>query len=269
MTNLFREESATIRKELSIALKDFTMFFELELLCSFILNLQKDTNDSIRIYLMDTITSLKLNTEVERSYEFISNTIISLSKDESWRVRLTVADKIHEILTFPNIPEYLKKNVIEIFTGLIIDIEAETRNKCCNRLETLADLIGKTDYFDKILIQLKSIEKDSVSYVRSSLASSLLRLAPLLGKTKTNDYIFPIFMSMINDEIHDIRMILIKNIDRLHEVINIDIYVQSIIPSLIEIASNKSWRVRLQITESIPAIARILVNNYVKNNPLE
>ena len=66
-------------------------------------------------------------------------------------------------------------------------------------------------------------------------------------------------MNMINDEIHDIRMILIKNIDRLHEVINIDVYVQSIIPSLLEIASNKSWRVRLQITESIPAIARILV----------
>ena len=248
-----------IRKELSLALKDFTMFFEVDLLCNLILNLQKDTNDSIRIYLMDTIVSLKLNPEVERAYEFISNTIIALSKDESWRVRLTVADKINEILTFPNLPDYLKKNVIDIFSTLITDYEAETRNKCCNRLETLAEIIGKTDNFDKIIIQLKSIQKDNVSYVRSSLASSLLRLAPLVGKTKTNEYIFPIFMNMINDEIHDIRMILIKNIDRLHEVINIDAYVQSIIPSLLEIASNKSWRVRLQITESIPAIARILV----------
>ena len=129
VTNLFREECAMIRKELSFALKDFTMFFEIELLCNFILNLQKDTNDSIRIYLMDTIVSLKLNPDIERAYEFISNTIIALSNDESWRVRLTVADKVNEILTFPNLPEYLKKNVIDIFSTLITDNEAEARNK--------------------------------------------------------------------------------------------------------------------------------------------
>jgi serine/threonine-protein phosphatase 2A regulatory subunit A len=236
------------------------MFFEIDFLCNLLQNLQKDKNDSIRIFIMDGIVSLKLNSEVEKSYTFISSFIIALAKDESWRVRLTVADKIHGLLTFPNLPDYLKQNLIEIFAGLVSDIEGETRNKCCDRLESMAELIGKTNNFDKILLELKKIEKDNTSYVRSSLASSLLRIAPLVGRNKTNDYIFPIFLNMINDENHDIRMILIKNLDRLHEVINIDMYVQSIIPSLMEIASNKSWRVRLQITESIPVIARILVS---------
>jgi serine/threonine-protein phosphatase 2A regulatory subunit A len=235
------------------------MFLEIDHICNLLQNLQKDTNDSIRIYIMDGIISLKLNSDVERSYTFISSAISALSKDESWRVRYSVADKIHELLTFPNIPDYLKQNVVDIFANLVSDSEGETKNICCNRLESIAELIGKTDYFDKILCQLKKIEKDSISYVRSALASSLLRIAPLVGKKKTNDYIFPIFLNLINDEIHDIRMILIKNLDRLHEVVNIDIYVESIIPSLLEIASNKSWRVRLQITESMPVIARILV----------
>ena len=70
------------------------------------------------------------------------------------------------------------------------------------------------------------------------------------------------FLNLIKDESHDIRMTLIKTLDRLHEVINIDIFVQSIIPSFLEIAQNKSWRIRIQITESIPVLARILVIFY-------
>jgi hypothetical protein len=60
----------------------------------------------------------------------------------------------------------------------------------------------------------------------------------LIGKNKTND--FPIFLNLIKDESHYIRIrkALIKTLDRLHEVINIDIFVQSIIPSLLEIANN-------------------------------
>jgi serine/threonine-protein phosphatase 2A regulatory subunit A len=259
VTNLANEECAIIRKEVSLNLKDFCSLFEIDLLCSYIQTLQKDSNDSVRIYLMEAIVSLKDNPELARVYEFISCTILALSKDESWRVRLTVADKIHEILALPNAPDYLKISVIEIFASLIVDPESETRNTCCTRLETMADLIGASEGMDKILIQLKKIEKDNTVYVRSTLAHSLLRLAPLVGKARTSEYIFPIFLKMINDEIHDIRMILIKNLDRLHEVVNVDMYVQSIIPSLFEIASNKSWRTRVQITESITVIARILV----------
>jgi hypothetical protein len=48
----------------------------------------------------------------------------------------------------------------------------------------------------------------------------------------------------------------------LNEVLNIDVLLPSLIPSLVEIASNKSWRVRIQITESIPVMARIMVRKF-------
>lgn len=91
------------------------------------------------------------------------------------------------------------------------------------------------------------------------MASNILKISPLIGKTKTNDFIFPIFLNLIKDENHDIRMTLVKTLDKLHEVIPIDIYVQSIIPSIIEIANNKQWRIRIQVAESIPIFAKILV----------
>ena len=73
---------------------------------------------------------------------------------------------------------------------------------------------------------------------------------------------------MIKDNEHDIRMFLIKNLDKLHEVMNIDNIVQGIIPSLIEISNNKNWRIRNQIAETIPVLARILNKQIFMDNIL-
>ena len=75
---------------------------------------------------------------------------------------------------------------------------------------------------------------------------------------KTNEYIFPIFQDLIKDEDHDIRMVIIKNLDKLNEVVNIDNFVQGIIPSLVEISDNNNWRVRCQVEETVPVFARIV-----------
>src|SRR5690606_1031627 len=113
-------------------------------------------------------------------YEFISNIISRLGNDESWRVRLTVADKAHEILSFDNLPNELKATIVDIYAKFFEDQEAEVRNICCQRLEAICQKIGKDDIVDKILKQLNKVEKDSVSYVRAALASSLLKCCPLV-----------------------------------------------------------------------------------------
>jgi serine/threonine-protein phosphatase 2A regulatory subunit A len=247
---------------MALILKELANLLDQEVYTNLINILIKDSNDSVRIPLMDCLMALNNHPNLNGLQEFISNLMTKLSVDESWRVRLTVADKVHELLVFNYLSNYLKQTAVEIYIKLLKDKEAETRNVCCQRLEIIASKIGKEDLMDRILSELKNIEKDSVSYVRGALASTLLRISPLIGKVKTNDYIFPVFLNLIKDESHDIRMTLVKTFDRLHEVINIDIFVQSIIPSLLEIANNKSWRIRIQITESIPVIARILVYSY-------
>lgn len=258
------EESPLIKRELSNSLKDYAGLIEDDAYISIVNTFIQDSNDTIRLPLMDALVELKNNINLKNLQAYIMETIEKLAVDESWRVRLTVADKIHEILGFPHISNNLKNSAVKIFINLLNDKEAETRNVCCLKLEGIAEKIGKEDLMDGLLAELNKIEKDSVTYVRAALASTLLRICPLIGKSKTNDYVFPVFLNLIKDESHDIRMTLIKTLDRLHEVINIDIFVQSIIPSLLEIADNKSWRIRIQITESIPVLARILVKkNYI------
>ena len=128
----------------------------------------------------------------------------------------------------------------------------------CDKLEEAAEFLKDMDDFDKILSCLKNLKSDSLPYVRSSLASNILSMAPIIDTKKTNEYIFPIFLDLIKDEAHDIRMLIIKNLDKLNEVVNVDNYVQGIIPSLIEISDNNNWRVRNQVQEIIPTIARIV-----------
>ena len=58
-------------------------------------------------------------------------------------------------------------------------------------------------------------------------------------------------------------MSLIKTIDKLNEVINIDSFINNILPSIIEISLNKLWRIRIQIIENIPILAKIIVIYYI------
>lgn len=231
-----------------------------DLFVDLLTTLLNDQNDTVRIHIFDAIISLKSHPRLDHFSDFISNVLQKLSADESWRTRLTVADKLHQMLNFPYLLPQTKTLLINVYAKMFEDSEAEIRNICCLRLEAIAEKIGKEEVFDKVLEGLKNIEKDSVSYVRGALAATMLRICPLIGKTKTSDYIFPIFLNLIKDESHEIRMTIIKSLDRLNEVLNIDVLLPSLIPSLVEIASNKSWRVRIQITESIPVMARVMVS---------
>jgi len=156
-----------------------------------------------------------------------------------------------------NYPE-IKNIILKAFLKLLQDVEGEVRSMACQKLDDISEYLCKEEEFDKILSCLKDLKSDSLSYVRSSLASNILSIAPIIGSKKTNEYIFPIFLDLIKDEDHDIRMVIIKNLDKLNEVVNIDKFVQGIIPSLIEISDNNNWRVRNQVQEIVPVFARIV-----------
>ena len=64
-------------------------------------------------------------------------------------------------------------------------------------------------------------------------------------------------MTLIKDENLEIRMTLINNLSELNKVIEINNIIESIMPSIKEISANKSWRVRIQIMEIIPVLAKL------------
>ena len=224
--------------------------------------LMKENCDAVRFNLVEALGNLKEKESLDGYEDFIGENIVKFSEDESWRVRLMLAKHIEEILELinkiqNNYPE-IRNIILKSFLKLLQDKEGEVRSMACQRLDDVSESLCKEENFDKILSCLKSLKSDSLPYVRSSLASNILSIAPIIGAKKTNEYIFPIFLDLIKDEDHDIRMVIIKNLDKLNEVVNIDNFVQGIIPSLIEISDNNNWRVRNQIQEIVPVFARIV-----------
>ena len=230
-------------------------FFELYLI------LMKENLDSVRFNLVEAIASLKNLSNLSGYESFIGESIKNFSEDESWRVRLMLAKFMPEIIELSN---KIKNNVeikaiiLKAFIKLLQDSEGEVRSLACKQLDVVSENLAKEDSFDKVLESLQILKSDGFAYVRSSLASIILSMAPKIGANKTNQFIFPIFLDLVKDEDHDIRMTIIKNLDKLNEVVNIDSFVQGIIPSLVEISDNNNWRVRAQAGEIIPVFARIV-----------
>ena len=262
-----KNQGKVIKMQISANLPKISKFLQKNEFFELFNFLMEEKCDAVRFNLVEALGNLK---EKEKNkldgYEsFIGEKINKLSEDESWRVRLMLAKYIQDIFELvKKLCELNNKNVdvkqitLQAYLKLLQDKEGEVRSMACEKLEEAAEFLKDMDDFDKILSCLKNLKSDPLSYVRSSLASNILSMAPIIDTKKTNEYIFPIFLDLIKDEAHDIRMLIIKNLDKLNEVVNIDNYVQGIIPSLIEISDNNNWRVRNQVQEIIPTIARIV-----------
>ena len=61
-------------------------------------------------------------------------------------------------------------------------------------------------------------------------------------------------------------MSLINNLSELNKVIEINNIIESIMPQIKEISANKSWRVRLQIMEIIPVLAKLFNQQLFMNH---
>ena len=255
-----------IRKEFLSKITEISLLLSIDYIKKIINLILKDKNDSMRIDIINIIMSIRQHPKINEFTDVIYDLIPKLSEDTNWRVRLTVSDKLNEILNFPNIDNKFRQISINIFAKLVEDTEPEIRNVCCLRLEEICKILKNENGFDKILQNLRKLEKDQKNFVRGALASNVLKLCSLVGIKKTNDYIFPIFLTLIKDENLEIRMTLINNLSELNKVIEINNIIESVMPSIKEISANKSWRVRIQIMEIIPVLAKLFNQQLFMNH---
>ena len=260
------DNNISVKKELLNEITEISLELSIEYIKKMINIILKDKNDSMRIDIVNIMLSVRNSPKINEFMETIYDLIPKLAEDTNWRVRLTVSDKLNEFLKFPNINNDMKQKSVNIFAKLLEDTEPEIRNVCCLRLEEITKILKNENNFDKILQNLRKLEKDQKNYVKGALASNVLKICELIGPKKTNDYIFPIFLTLIKDENIEIRMNLINNLSELNKVIEIDNIIESIMPPIKEISANKSWRIRIQIMEIIPVLAKLFNQHLFMNN---
>jgi serine/threonine-protein phosphatase 2A regulatory subunit A len=260
------DNAISIKKEFLSRITEISQCLPIDYIKKMIQIILRDKNDSMRIDIINIIMSLKEHPNLNNFISTIYELVPKLAEDPNWRVRLTVTDKLNDILRFPFIDNNFKQTSVDIFAKLIEDPEAEIRNICCLRLEEICKIEGGENNFEKILQNLRKLEKDKKNYVKGALASNILKICPIVGMKKTNDYIFPIFLTLIKDENLEIKMTIINNLPELNKVIEINNIVESIMPSITEISSNKSWRIRIQVMEIIPVLSKLFNHELFMSN---
>jgi len=109
--------------------------------------------------------------------------------------------------------------------------------------------------------------------VRAALANHISGLAPLLGREPTIEHLLPLFLHLLKDEFPEVRLNIISKLETVNggkfivrlrangslksflSVIEIELLSESLLPAIIELAEDKSWRVRQAIIEYIPLLA--------------
>ena len=90
--------------------------------------------------------------------DYLEKVLTKLACENNWHFRLTVCDKLHEILNFHQIINKIKQTSFEFFIKLLEDSEAEVKNIYCLRLEEMTKVFYKEDNFDRILMNIKKID---------------------------------------------------------------------------------------------------------------
>jgi serine/threonine-protein phosphatase 2A regulatory subunit A len=154
-----KDETISLKKEVLNLLPEITQFLKINFIQKVINIFLEDKNDTTHIDIMNIIVSMKNLNGLSEIMDYLEKVLTKLACDNNWRVRLTVCDKLHEILNFPQITNKIKQTSIEIFVKFLEDSEAEVKNICCLRLEEMTKVLYKEDNFDRILKNIKKLDK--------------------------------------------------------------------------------------------------------------
>ena len=141
--------------------------------------------------------------------------------------------------------------------------------------------LGFSKFLDKDIILtrvipcVRDLSQDTSQHVRAALANQIAGLAPLLGKEATIEHLLPLFLHLLKDEFPEVRLNIISKLETVDGgefvslsdavsrtepfiVIGIEYLSESLLPAIMELAEDKSWRVRQAIIEYIPLLANQL-----------
>lgn len=256
LENFLNSDNLLIKKELMNEIVKITCHLNIDYIKKLISIITKDdnNNDNIRENLINVLISLKSHKDLNFIINFIYDLIIKLSEDNNWKVRLSLINNFSEILKFPKINYNFKQMIINIYIKFIEDSEEMIRNACCINLEDITKLLKNEINFNKILQNLEKLSKDEKISVKKNLSENLFKIFPLLNAKQINEIIFKVFNILLNDDNLDIKINIIQNIAQLSQTIDLNNFIEKIIPSIISIAQNKSWRLRNKIINIIPSL---------------
>ncbi|KZT02725.1 ARM repeat-containing protein [Laetiporus sulphureus 93-53] len=232
--------------------------------------LQSDDQDSVRLLTVEDLIAIAQQLTPAEVKDQLLKQIRQTVSDKSWRVRYMAASHFNELAEAVG-QELVREEFIGHFVQLLKDNEAEVRIAAAGQVPGFAKLLEKEVILARIIPCVRELCQDTSQHVRASLANQISGLAPLLGKDSTIEHLLPLFLHLLKDEFPEVRLNIISKLEQVNagtcadlfvsvradvvEVIGIDLLSESLLPAIVELAEDKSWRVRQAIIEYIPLLA--------------
>mmetsp|Transcript_27239 Transcript_27239/g.45939 ORF Transcript_27239/g.45939 Transcript_27239/m.45939 type:complete len:617 (-) Transcript_27239:161-2011(-) len=251
--------TVSMRQQLIAAFKGFTA----------------DDQDSIRIQVIPISIAVSAFLSPEEKQTDVLPVIVEVAKDKSWRVRWSLAHKLHELMEQHHQQKHgaagsgaivtandagggedmFQNTLCGIFGDLLADEEAETKAAAAAHLSTVAKHVSKTTLLSSIFPTAQRLATDQSDFVRSFFAAEVGLLAPLLGREDTVQHVLPLLLTLLRDENSEVRLNVISGLNAINKVIGVDLLSQSLLPAIGELARDAKWRVRLAVIENMPMLA--------------
>lgn len=136
----------------------------------------------------------------------------------------------------------------------------------------IAQLIGQVQATKKFPAPLRSLSKDSAVHTRAALGSVIIGIAAVLKRDEVKTTVLPIVLQLLKDQASEVRLALIaclhphssssSNSVSVSDLIPLDTLSAPLLQSITELAQDPKWRIRLEMIQHIPDIARHLGANF-------
>jgi serine/threonine-protein phosphatase 2A regulatory subunit A len=223
--------------------------------------LMGDDQDNVRPLAVEAAIQFAKILSKEDNLAFVVQPLHAASKDRSWRVRYTLANKYAELEAELG-TEIAKTEMTPMLVRLLQDQEKEVRMAAALKIPSicagLSNAERRTIIVTNVVQHVQSLCTDASQHVRVSISASLLELGPILGKEKSVEILVPLFVALLKDDYFDVRLNIISKLNILQDVVGKEAVQSQILTEVVLLADDPQWRVRLAICEQMPMLAKSL-----------
>lgn len=224
----------------------------------------KDDQDSVRLQIVDGCVALIRVLPLDLRSSRIMPVVLATAADKSWRVRWSIANKIHDLGSAftGGVRGPLPEALCDAYVELLKDQEAEVRTAAALSVTKVGALLGVPGVLEKLMPCLQQLAIDGCEHVRAALASIICDLSVVLGQDLTVNQLLPLLLTLLKDTNSDVRLNIISQLHSINEVIGVSLLSQSLLPAIVDLAEDSKWRVRSAIIGHMPLLAKQLGANF-------
>lgn len=215
----------------------------------------KDANDSVRLQTVQAavaISPVLSDTGIAQ----VIGLMKTLSTDAAWRVRFMLADRLGALCAaWP--AQDAGKVGLAMFRSLCDDSAPEVRASAVYNLDKLVAVITNDDAKRDAVKKAIALVTDSEVHVRSCLATVLLKALPTLPAELVTGSVVPCCQKLLEDDDPTVKLGLVGSFATAHnqsKSAGLKTVATAVIPVIAALFEDKSWRVREQVVEQLPAI---------------